>query len=50
LPPSSFTVTGTVTKLTVFCSVINSSRPLSPLLDTLPGGTVLISCEPGGGG
>ena len=49
LPSSSFTVTGTVTKLTVRCSRNNSSRPLSPALEALPAGTVLIPCEPGGG-
>src|SRR5664280_1128152 len=49
LPSSSFTVTGTVTKLTVRCSRNNSSRPLSPALEALPVGTVLIPGEPGGG-
>src|ERR1022692_4957721 len=49
LPSSSFTVTGTVTKLTVRCSRNNSSRPLSPALEALPAGTVLIPGEPGGG-
>src|SRR5271167_289267 len=50
LPSSSFTVTGTVTKLTVFSRLNSWSRPLSGVLGTLPGGTVLISCDPGGGG
>src|ERR1019366_5919908 len=49
LPPLSFTVTGTVTKLTVRCRRNNSSRPLSPVLEVLPEGTVLIPSEPGGG-
>src|SRR5664280_1233784 len=49
LPSLSFTVTGTVTKLTVRCSRNNSSRPLSPALEALPVGTVLIPGEPGGG-
>src|SRR5579863_2114372 len=38
-----------LTKLTVFVSVSNSSRPASEG-GTLPGGTVLMSREPGGGG
>src|SRR5271157_1558429 len=50
LPSSSFTVTGTVTKLTVFSRLNSCSRPLSGVLGTLPGGMVLISCDPGGGG
>src|SRR5271165_3686902 len=49
LPSLSFTVTGTVTKLTVFSRTKSWSRPLSEALGTLPGGTVLISCDPGGG-
>src|SRR5208337_5239474 len=50
LPSLSFTVTGTVTKLTFFTRLKSWSRPLSPAWGPLPGGTVLISCEPGGGG
>src|ERR1039457_6736825 len=49
LPSLSFTVTGTVTKLTVRCNRNNSSRPLSPVLEALPAGTVLTPSEPGGG-
>src|SRR5271166_4589623 len=50
LPSSSFTVTGTFTKLTVFSRLKSWSRPLSGPLGTLPAGTVLIPSEPGGGG
>src|SRR5690349_16602590 len=41
-----------LTKLTVFVKLNSSSRLFSPSFDPLaplPGGTVLISCEPGGG-
>src|SRR5450759_2019983 len=49
LPSLSFTVTGTVTKLTVRCRRNNSSRPLPPVLEAPPAGAVLIPSAPGGG-
>src|SRR5271166_4039357 len=50
LPSSSFTVTGTLTKLTFLTSLNIWSRPLSGAFGALPGASVLISCDPGGGG